>query len=109
MVFYGKPISLGLAKCEFFARIYHLGPVPPKALKSVPNFKDFDMIHSFFRFFFHCLDNYGRVSKLGITQKKPSLERVHCKTTTKGLFFRPLNLEDMNIGKPSKITESWDL
>lgn len=66
------------------------------------------MIHSFFWFFFIFWTTYGRVSKLGITQNKPSLERVHCKTTTKGLFFRPLNLEDRNIGKPGKITESWD-
>lgn len=53
-------------------------------------------------FFFIFWTTYGRVSKLGITQKKTSLERVHCKTTTKGLFFRRLNLEDRNIGKPSK-------
>jgi len=70
MVFYGKPISLGLAKCEFFARIYHLGPVPPKALKSVPNFKDFDMIHSFFWFSLHCLDNMWACLKIRDNAKK---------------------------------------
>lgn len=64
MVFYGKPISLGLAKCEFFARIYHLGPVPPKALKISAELQGFRHDPFFLLVFLHFLDNIWACLKI---------------------------------------------